>query len=729
MAKEPIHEQKALISEESLHEAVPADKRTCIDSSGQKFNYRPGILRTWALTTLLILTAVLFGLVQYAVGVLPHGTVRVPIAGDGVKHEWGSLVGRQLVSTSSSEIYPAQSIPTSDACPECVSSSSQEISPPTITGATPPSAYIQPSETITRSVHTSTAPATTRTSPAAYLASSETYTLSATPPSAYVDPVSSTTASSAYVDPVSTTTNTHKVGATPGPAYDFNLASQHEAGGGVVVYTWTAAQVFVGTYLPVLVAVFYRALWSVLNNHMALIDPFRQMNRANGARADQVLFSFYHSRVSILDIFRAIWRGRWGLGSSAIAAALTCILPALASEAIWVDTTWDCSNPNVGSNNPCPARMTVSVIVARVLQVLLALCALLVLLVIFDLRSRPTGLRSCPASIAGVACLVRHPSLERDFRGFQTAFREGERFAKEFFAGKRYRLGFWEDRSGVRCYGIRPVSVYEDDIFSQASIQVVPKVDAAEEADVPGSLHVPSANGSRASRWGFQEIALMIMIVGAFGVVLAYTLDYRDDGFNRFFNSNTFGPRFLLTATGTIIVHFWTQIAHTTTITAPFHRLSHQRSPSPTTIAFNPTTTPLLATFSALRARYFLAAAVATAALLAEALNIVISGVPFAPGQVHLQFLVSAYASLGILGVMVGVLGVVLVLRRRRREELVVVEPFTLAGMMSYVVGGRVLEGDGGVGSGGGRRYFLREVVLEDGERRVVVDGVDSLDG
>lgn len=77
-------------------EAVLAANRTGTDSSAHKFNYRPGILRTWALTTLLILTAVLFGLVQFAVRALPHGTVRVPIAGDGIKHEWGSIVGRQV---------------------------------------------------------------------------------------------------------------------------------------------------------------------------------------------------------------------------------------------------------------------------------------------------------------------------------------------------------------------------------------------------------------------------------------------------------------------------------------------------------------------------------------------------------------------------------------------------------------------------------------------------------
>lgn len=444
---------------------------------------------------------------------------------------------------------------TSTACPHCVSAippsaylNTQETYTPTFPHATPPGAYIQPTETVTFS----------EISASAYLAPAETYATSSTASSAYVDPnetvtspITGATPPSAYIASIQTYTNSATsplayvnpsettwaptVGATPGVAYDFSMAAQHEHGT-TIVYTWTPAQVFVGTYLPVLVAVCYRIWWSLLHNHLALIDPFRQMNRAKGARAEAILFSFFQSRSSTFDLFRALYGGRWGLSSSAMAATLTCILPALASEAIWVDTTWDCPNPKVGSNNPCPARMTVSVVVVRVLQALLAILVVLGVFVILDLRRRSTGLTSSPSSIAGIAGLVRHPSLEGDFRGVQASLIERDRIVKRSLARKSYRLGAWKDRSGVQCYGIRPVSLSEDDLFAEPPMDVVSNTESDDRTYEPGPRDLPAAKPSKVSRWTFQDVALVVMVTGTFGVVLAYDLDYRDDGFNRFFN-------------------------------------------------------------------------------------------------------------------------------------------------------------------------------------------------
>ncbi|KAK3613036.1 hypothetical protein LTR22_028337, partial [Elasticomyces elasticus] len=49
------------------------------------------------------------------------------------------------------------------------------------------------------------------------------------------------------------------------------------------------------------------------------------------------------------------------------------------------------------------------------------------------------------------------------------------------------------------------------------------------------------------------DCILALFTIGTFVVVLAYYLDTHDDGFNRFFNSNSFGPRFTLTSAGTIL--------------------------------------------------------------------------------------------------------------------------------------------------------------------------------
>ena len=72
---------------------------------------------------------------------------------------------------------------------------------------------------------------------------------------------------------------------------------------------------------------------------------------------------------------------------------------------------------------------------------------------------------------------------------------------------------------------------------------------------------------------------------------------------------------------------------------APYIRM-HKRATSPrSSILFTATSTPLLSTFKALRHRYFFTSAITLVALLAEALNIVIAGVPYATGETWLQFL------------------------------------------------------------------------------------------
>lgn len=390
------------------------------------------------------------------------------------------------------------------------------------------SAYVPPNETVDQSILTTTA--TSMAVPTAYLAPSE---------SISVGTPSTTTASTAYVDPnESMSTTVEPPTATPGSAYTFNEASQHEFGG-VVVYTWTGAQVFVGTYLPVLVAVLYRALWSILHNRLSLVDPFRQMTRPSGARADAALFAFYHSRSSAMDSIKALFRGRFALLASGIAVLLACILPALASEAIWVDTAWNCPNPIVGSNNPCPARMTIVVVVARILQAILALAAAVVVFLAFAMSYRTTGLRTDPSSIAGIASLVRHPGLETDLRHIQSRLKANFRSAKKSMAGKRYRLGTWEDHSGNQCYGIRPVG-YERDLAEQSppheAFGVFAKTDTGYHTVSLDAASEPPIPAKSPRRWSYRELALALLLLGAFTVILAYYLDSGSDGFNDFFN-------------------------------------------------------------------------------------------------------------------------------------------------------------------------------------------------
>jgi hypothetical protein len=53
------------------------------------------------------------------------------------------------------------------------------------------------------------------------------------------------------------------------------------------------------------------------------------------------------------------------------------------------------------------------------------------------------------------------------------------------------------------------------------------------------------------------DFVLLFVLVGTFAVIMAYYFDNSDDDYNRFFSSQTFGPRFILTGAGTVIASMW----------------------------------------------------------------------------------------------------------------------------------------------------------------------------
>lgn len=123
---------------------------------------------------------------------------------------------------------------------------------------------------------------------------------------------------------------------------------------------------------------------------------------------------------------------------------------------------------------------------------------------------------------------------------------------------------------------------------------------------------------------------------------------------------------------------------------APYNRLFTRPSSPSSTILLAPTSTPITSTLRMLRHRYFLAASITILTLAAEALNIVISGVPFSSGQRWIQYLVSTYMSLAILGTMIILTAVIIVVRCW--EPTIPRTPSTLAAVMSYLCSSRMLD-------------------------------------
>ncbi|KAK1823265.1 hypothetical protein LTR12_002338 [Friedmanniomyces endolithicus] len=506
--------------------------------------------------------------------------------------------------------------------------------------------------------------------------------------------------------------------ATATPA-DNAASSEDTYGKGATIlrYSWNTEQTFLGTYLAVLIAVIYRMFWTVINNNFNLIEPFRQLNESNGAVAERALFSFYQAQSTLLGPVPALLKRRWALALVGTTYLVTCVMPALGSEAIYVDTDWGCANPMEGPN-PCQARMTADVTILRILQGLLAFAALALLLLISLLLLTKTGLPANPSSMATVASLMRNPALLDDLNEIPPD--ADAKNIRDALAGRRYKLDAYKTATGELGYGIVPAHGNGQD----------------EQNHAPGYSPLAGvAMGSRSHshRFRLTDLVLVLAVLSIFGVVLAYYFDGKHDGFNDYFSSNTFGPRFILTFAATIVASLWKTVEQSAVIVAPYTRLAHHPSSAKSTILFTPHNTPFLATLTAIWNRYFLVAIITFVTLTAEGLNIVISGVPYATGQTWTQFLVSIYMSLGILGLMVVVF--VLVILSRRREPKMPRKPDTVGAVMSYLSTSKMLHGFEGVDWQDGeerdrrirlvgKRYTFLQRRREDGKEAWSVDEV-----
>lgn len=287
-------------------------------------------------------------------------------------------------------------------------------------------------------------------------------------------------------------------------------------------------------------------------NGLNLIDPFLQLMEPRGAAAGTAFFSFYESQSNLLGPIPALASKRWALSFVATAYAVANFMPAFASESIFVDTDWaGCPNRNnENKNNPCPPRIAVNVAIARVLQSLLGLTAAVLVGIGVYLVFKKTGLPSDPRSMATIGSLMQHPALLDDLN--EVPVHSTRKQMQQSMRDKRYQLGLYKCSSGETEYGIIPILA---DGFPAAS-----RNQNSKYAPIERYSKSIDQQQSAPHRLRFMDILLFATSLGAFGVVLAYYLDDKSDGFNDFFNSGTFGPRFILTLSGTVIASMWKSI-------------------------------------------------------------------------------------------------------------------------------------------------------------------------
>jgi hypothetical protein len=109
----------------------------------------------------------------------------------------------------------------------------------------------------------------------------------------------------------------------------------------------------------------------------------------------------------------------------------------------------------------------------------------------------------------------------------------GQATDKDFarlFGTKHYQLGTYLGSDGEERYGFIP----GNPTHLSADMMITTYAPAQNKAHNTGTFKK------------FLDVAFLLFILGLLGVIVAYFKDGSNSGFNRFFNSNSFGPRFFM---------------------------------------------------------------------------------------------------------------------------------------------------------------------------------------
>ena len=316
----------------------------------------------------------------------------------------------------------------------------------------------------------------------------------------------------------------------------------------VVSWAEETASVFIANYLPVLLAVLLQILWTAVYANIKMIEPFIHLGSTNGSQADESLFSYFLSSSLDLSSIKGILKGRWLLLWTSLTYMVVQIIGPISSELLFLDSDYDCSNRDDRDvMHPCwPPQIAANPSVLRTLQALLSFAAIMTMSILVMLWFSNTAVSENPSSLAAIAQLSKHATVRADFRAVDPDADKNE--IRTHFKHKRYRLDRYRNAENEWEYGIVPHSVGNESVPFLA-----PNVDVQEPW--AGQQKTKTRVWDVVMDSVFTAILLTIL-----GVVVAYYKEAGDTSFNRFFNSNQFGPRFVMTAVGAVIASNWRRL-------------------------------------------------------------------------------------------------------------------------------------------------------------------------
>ncbi len=327
----------------------------------------------------------------------------------------------------------------------------------------------------------------------------------------------------------------------------------------------TGSRYFAGSYLPTLLAVILRITVGTIYAAVKMMEPFYCLNEPGGATARESLNLYYLQPNRELGTFTAMFRGHWVVLFVSILYLGVGLLVPFSSEFLSFRKFTNIH----GAWGP---ELYVHTTIGRVVQGLLAFAAVSLIGLWFLQRTRrSSGIYSDPSTIATIASLLHHPEVIRDLRQLPPDATSLE--MNHLLGDNRYQLGTYRAIDGRDRYGLMPAQGPASRAWVGLRRNEYSRVRGSEDGD--------SQNGSRGSderrRPSHQrdrlkrgvnyhhariarDVMFVILACGILVLILYYWSVGKDSGFERFMDSQSFGPRFVMSLCGMLVHSEWKRV-------------------------------------------------------------------------------------------------------------------------------------------------------------------------
>lgn len=504
----------------------------------------------------------------------------------------------------------------------------------------------------------------------------------------------STPSPSTRVSTASLSTTTYTSTSTPSEAPSATTSGPTAVTSLVIstkVFDLTSRDYFVGTFLPPMLAVSLVIPLRIIDLNAKLYQPFNSLAQEGGGSGYDALTLQFTGLMGFITPAVTLLQGHPVPFITTLTVGCASFMVPLAVEAISIKLHGRCS---LLSSSGCAGALGVSPVTSHALLGLIGFVILLLLLLLLFLRKWVTGLNANPWNIAGIASLARNP----DVRIHQT----NDVAIRRAVADKQYGLGYYQTASGREEYGL----LLNDESGHMLGRNAHESDDRASVISADPVMYVGKDGKRRQKVLPFMtlrypwRIAFVLYLLGLMILIVFYdhtvVVQANDPtvphytSFHLFFDSHSFGVRFLFASMGVVITFCWQAFFVAVATIVPYHLMSYGPQPAKKSILLSRPTNAFYGIYMASRQKHLFFFVTSLMAIFSEFLPILLSNVPHKLTQVLLPTLICTRLSAAFLAIMV----ITIAWSFFIRWPPMPVDPRSVAGAMWYVCESHALLAD-----------------------------------